>query len=275
MRSIPRFVSTDLYSGSFSYQWGQFSKTLLHSERHSPEKTFTRTTGFDLPDLAGKVVLDVGVGMGRHAGTVAKVGDIVIGIDLSFSVDVARENLQEFEHAHLVQADVFSLPFRDGVFDCIYSIGILHHTHDCRAAFLNLVPLLREDGQIGIWVYSQAKSKTEDRANRMWRSMTTRMPRKLLMSLCSAATAVSYAKSVPLVHPVLKYLLPRIVWDAVPIVSNRKRFSERWLDTFDWYSPRYQSRHTYPDVIHWFKEAGLTDINVTEKEVSVRGSRRN
>jgi hypothetical protein len=47
----------------------------------------------------------------------------------------------------------------------------------------------------------------------------------------------------------------------------------RWLDTFDWYSPRYQWKHTYEEVERWFEEAGLHQIERGPFAVSVRGTR--
>ena len=47
----------------------------------------------------------------------------------------------------------------------------------------------------------------------------------------------------------------------------------RWLDTFDWYSPKYQWKHTYEEVEGWFREAGLVEIHRGEFPVSVRGIR--
>jgi len=44
----------------------------------------------------------------------------------------------------------------------------------------------------------------------------------------------------------------------------------RWrvLDTFDWYSPRYQSWHTHHEVFGWFKENGLEQVEVLAPSVS-------
>ena len=34
----------------------------------------------------------------------------------------------------------------------------------------------------------------------------------------------------------------------------------RVCDTLDWYAPRYLSRHTRDEVLGWFAEAGLVDV---------------
>jgi len=45
----------------------------------------------------------------------------------------------------------------------------------------------------------------------------------------------------------------------------------RVLDTFDWYSPRYQWKHTYPEVRIWFETAGLEEITILPRPVAFRG----
>jgi hypothetical protein len=43
------------------------------------------------------------------------------------------------------------------------------------------------------------------------------------------------------------------------------------LDTFDWYSPLYQWKHTSPEVRGWFEEAGLGEVMELSFPVSFRG----
>lgn len=59
---------------------------------------------------------------------------------------------------------------------------------------------------------------------------------------------------------------------ALPICMHR---SWRWrvLDTFDLYSPKYQSYHTHYEVFRWFEEAGLEEIRVREPGISLIGRR--
>ncbi len=45
----------------------------------------------------------------------------------------------------------------------------------------------------------------------------------------------------------------------------------RVLDTFDWYSPWYQSKHTYEEVFRWFEDCGLEDLRVILQPISVSG----
>src|SRR3989442_9105030 len=45
----------------------------------------------------------------------------------------------------------------------------------------------------------------------------------------------------------------------------------RVLDTFDWYSAWYQSKHTYEQVFRWFESCGLEDLKVIDQPIAVQG----
>jgi SAM-dependent methyltransferase len=266
LRSIPRFVSSDQYAGNFSYQWNLFARTRTET---TPDR-FTKHTGLAPGDLAGKLVLEAGVGTGRFADVAERAGATVIGIDLSLSVEAARDNLRG-RNAHIVQASIFALPFAPETFDIVYSIGVLHHTPDCRKAFLALPPLARPGGTVAICVYGTPASSTALKAERFWRSITTRLPNRLLLALCAAGTAVGYLRSIPLVRPLLRWALPGFVYDCLPLQHYGRGFVVRTQKTFDHYSPKYQSRHTYPEVSGWFEEAGLQGIRILPHRISVLG----
>jgi len=265
VRGIPRFVPSDSYAGSFGYQWNQFARTQLDSVSGRPEsrEAFLQKTGLNLEDLSGKTVLDVGCGMGRFAEVVAEAGARLVGIDLSAAVDAAGPNLARFENAAVVQADVFALPFAPETFDVIYSIGVLHHTPNTRDAFLALPRLLKPGGRIAVWLYSSFLRWTL-LTSRLYRKVTTRLPKELLLKLCRVAGPLGAIERSGRAGMVLQWFLP---------VSGHPDPEWRILDTFDWYSPRYQWTHTDAEVEGWFRESGLTDLWHGSFPVSVRGTR--
>ena len=59
----------------------------------------------------------------------------------------------------------------------------------------------------------------------------------------------------------------------IPMAHHRER-SWRILDTFDWYSPWYQSKHTYEEVFRWFESCGLEDLRVIDQPIAVRNEFR-
>src|SRR5260370_11768583 len=86
-RGIPRFVASDGYAANFGFEWNLHNKTQLDTatERES-EETFHIKAGFEPRDVDGKLVLDVGCGMGRFTDGASRWGATVVGIDLTSAV---------------------------------------------------------------------------------------------------------------------------------------------------------------------------------------------
>jgi SAM-dependent methyltransferase len=262
---VPRFVDSELYVQNFGFEWNIHARTQLDSaSSDESDRTFRAKTGFTPEQLQGRRVLDVGCGMGRFSDVASRWGATVVGIDLSRAVDAAQRNIGGRENVNIAQANIFELPFREETFDFIFSIGVLHHTPSTKAAFDNLPKLLRRNGSIAIWIYTSYDG-FQWRFSDLYRRFTPRMSKRLLHRLAYAAVPLYYAHKVPVVGLLLRWLLP---------VSNHPKPEWRVLDTFDWYSPRYQWKHSYEEVFPWFEEHGLKDIRVLEVPVSLQGTRR-
>jgi len=205
--------------------------------------------------------------MGRYAEVVTRWEARVVGIDLSQAVEAAARNLADRE-AVIIQADVFSLPFRPRSFDLIYSLGVLHHTPSCEQAFKKLPGLLKPGGRIAIWLYSAYNPWY--RFSDLYRKVTRRMPPRLLHSLCYATVPLYHVHSMLRNVPVVGRAVSGMLRYVFPMSLNR---DPQWrvLDTFDWYSPWYQSKHTYEEVFRWFEDCGLEDLRVVLQPISVTG----
>ena len=191
-----------------------------------------------------------------------KYGGEIVGVDISYSIESAFDNLGLNPKAHFIQADILNLPFKEEIFDSVFSIGVLHHTPNTKKAFLKLTPFFKKRGEIAIWVY--ARLGFSSMISDFYRLFTTKIPLKMLYKLCEIF--------VPLIYffhrrgRLWRYLIP------IPISLH---LNPKWriLDTFDWYSPKYQWKHTSKEVERWFEEAGLKEITVLDLPVSIRAKR--
>ncbi|MGC1291043.1 MAG: class I SAM-dependent methyltransferase, partial [Candidatus Acidiferrales bacterium] len=268
---VMRFVDAEKYAGSFGFQWHKHAQTQLDGpDNTESEFDFRQRTGFTPDELRGKLVLDVGCGMGRFAEVASRWGATVVGVDLSTAAEVAARNLGDRNGVFFFQADAFALPFAPESFDVIYSLGVLHHTPDCERAFKGLVKFLKPGGTIAIWLYS-GYSKWY-RFSDIYRRLTSRLPAKTLHTLCYAA--------VPLYH--VYYGLRKIPFLGQPLsgffhhvfpFSLHRNPRARVIDTFDWYSPKFQSKHTYEEVFRWFETCKLGSLRVLHESISIRGTK--
>jgi SAM-dependent methyltransferase len=265
IRSVPRFVESDSYADAFSFEWNVHRTTQVDSQTGKTDSAdrLRKSLAFPLEQLQGKRVLDVGCGTGRFAEIVLKYGGTVVGVDLSLAVDAAYKNMGEHPRMHILQADVFRLPLRPESFDLIYSLGVLHHTPNCRKAFDQLPQYLKPSGTIAVTVYTGA-NKYYVAATDFWRRWTPRLPKQLLYKLCHVAVPLYYLYKIPGLRQVGMGIFP---------INMDPRWQWRVLDTFDCYSPTYQSFHSYPEVFEWFESAGLRDLRIVEPAVTVIGKK--
>ena len=270
LNGVFRFVDAEQYAGSFGFQWHVHARTQLDTaDSNRSDQDFRERTGFTPEDLAGKLVLDVGCGMGRFADIATRWGARVVGIDLSLACEVAARNLAD-RSATFLQADVFNLPFAPESFDVIYSIGVLHHTPNCERAFKALPGLLKPGGRVAIWLYSGYNKWY--RMSDVYRKVTRRLPPRLLHKLCYGVVPLYGVHQVLRKIPLVGRPASRALALAVPMAFHRDR-EWRILDTFDWYSPWYQSKHTYEEVFRWFESCGLENLRVINKPIAVQGQR--
>lgn len=269
VRGVFRFVDGQEYAASFGWQWHRYSKTQLDTTGGTiSDEAFRKRTGIHPEELTGKLVLDVGCGMGRFAEVATRWGARVVGIDLSAACEVAARNLNEREFVAL-QADVLNLPFAPESFDCIYSIGVLHHTPNCEQAFKSLPQYLKPGGTVAVWLYSGYNKWY--RFSDIYRKITKRTSPRTLNTFFSVAVPVLYHLDRGLrVVPLVGKPIAGIVHHVFP-VNLRPEPELRLLDTLDWYSPEYQSKHTYEEVFRWFEACGLEALTVGELTLGMRG----
>lgn len=155
---IPRFVNVKNYSDSFGMQWNLFSDTQMDSKSgiNISADRFWHATEWSREELKGKLILDIGCGTGRFAEVCLDAGATVICLDYASSVDTCRSNLIHFKNFHIIQADVFELPFLEYSFDYVYSLGVLQHTPDPKKAFLSLAKMISSKGKLCVDFYEKS-----------------------------------------------------------------------------------------------------------------------
>lgn len=267
VRGVPRFVESDDYTASFSVEWRVFSKVQFEAANaHGPMAGHTTewlqaNLDFPLEELRGLRVLDVGCGPGRFIDVALEHGATVVGVDYSLAIDSAFDNVGDKPRAHLLQGDLFRLPLKADQFDLVLSRGVLHHTPDPSRAFAAITPFVAPGGKLAIRVYSEAYRFG---INDWYRKFTKRMPKSLLLILCAYSIPWHYIVRIPVLGGALKHLLLHLDYPD---------WRWRYLDTFDYFSPRYQHYIDAFDAVQWYKRAGFTNIELTAWAGSFIGTR--
>jgi SAM-dependent methyltransferase len=106
--------------------------------------------------LQGKKVLEIGLGYGTLGQLLASKGPEYYGADIAAGpVAMMRRRLQALglpEDA-VQQASVLDLPYPEGTFDYVYSIGCLHHTGDLARGVSEIHRVLVPGGRAVVMLY--------------------------------------------------------------------------------------------------------------------------
>jgi SAM-dependent methyltransferase len=196
VRGIPRFGTPEKLEAdkaataeNFGWQWQHFVQSdELYADQFLGWIAPVRPEFFQ-----DKVVLEGGCGKGRHTQLAANWGARdVIGIDLSDAVETAFTATRTLENAHIVQADIYHLPFAR-VFDYAFSVGVLHHLPDPRAGFNSLAAKVKAGGYLSAWVYGAENNEWITRfVDPLREKFSSRIDRRVLLHLSKLPAAVMY-----------------------------------------------------------------------------------
>lgn len=208
VRGVPRFaelsrLETDkaATAANFGWQWQYFTqRDDLYNEQFlgwiAPVK----------PDFfKDKIVLEGGCGKGRHTQLAAEWGAReIIGVDLSAAVETAFSATRHLENAHIVQADIYKLPFAQQ-FDYAFSVGVLHHLPDPRGGFLSLAEKVVPGGHLSAWVYGAENNRWITRwVDPLRERLTSRMNQRTLLHLSKLPAAAVYVATKLIYGPLNK-----------------------------------------------------------------------
>lgn len=263
---IPRFVPDDVYASSFGYQWNRFRTEQLDSVNGttlSRDRVYGET-GWSTEWMRGKWILDAGCGAGRFLDVVSDTGAEVVGLDISRAIDAARENLGTRPRVHFVQASVYEMPFRDGVFDGVYCIGVIQHTPDPLASVRALPRVLKQGGRIAYTIYEKRRF-TRLYSKYLVRPLTTKLPQRMLLGAIRGTMPVLFpltevAFRIPVLGRAMRFAIPVANYVGERQLGLRQRYAWAVLDTFDMLAPRYDQPQTEDGVRSAMQAAGVGGI---------------
>tara|TARA_B100001059_G_C17834917_1_gene587352 strand:- start:320 stop:1306 length:987 start_codon:yes stop_codon:yes gene_type:complete len=279
-KGIPRFVPESNYADNFGMQWNHFRQTQLDSYSGLSISTdrFWLASNWSPDDLKDQWVLDVGCGAGRFAEVALKAGAKVVALDYSSAVDACYANLKQHSNLHVVQGDIYALPFMKEMFPFVYSLGVLQHTPDVAKAFAALPPMVQKGGQLCVDYYWK-RFRTMLHSKYLVRPFTKRMAQPKLFSLLRRwIPGMLFASQIlgrlPLIGQILRRVVP--VADYTNDYALTKQQLEEWalLDTFDMLAPQYDSPQTAKTARKWFEEVNFINVEVGHwAHLGARGSK--
>src|SRR5437899_4748985 len=215
--------------------------------------------------------------MGKYLKVVSDHARTVIGLDLSDAVLRARRETRDRPNVHLVQGDILSAPLQAGTMDFVFSVGVLHHTPDARAAFQASARLVKAGGFLAVWLYPQDPNQSRYARRVHWlqdevlRPVTCRLPPPLLRAFAAVLGRLTFVRDryAERYRASGSRLACNVALAAGALSGGTAPDPElaAFLN-FDWYSPQYRSYHTEEQVSGWFQEAGFEAATILPQRVS-------
>jgi SAM-dependent methyltransferase len=296
VEGVPLFAQEAGTDETFNFKWQLIGDSYGHEvhTRSTRQNWYLERFGFGTRDkllefLRGKaLVLDAGAGSGVDTAMFAESGTTVVAIDLSQRAALATyRHLGQLPNVHVLQADLSHLPFPVNVFDYISCDQVLHHTPDPTRSFAALVRHLRLGGDLALYVYNR-KGPIREFTDDYLRSHCMQMTAEECYQFCKAITLLGKALSNLKAEVVIPDDIPLLgikagqqdiqrffYWNVMKCFWNDDYdFMTNAIINFDWYHPRYASRHTPEEVGNWFEQHGLEIqlLNIIPSGIAVLGS---
>ena len=253
---------------AFGVEWSRFDQSLLSDEERQEifDQYFSlfpwRRVG---PDAVG---FDLGCGSGRWARLAAPRVRRLHCVDASpAALDVARRHLRDVPNCEFHLAQVDRMPFPDNSMDFGYSLGVLHHVPDTRAAIASSVRKLKPGAPFLAYLYYAFDNRPPWfrflwRASDTVRRVVARLPAKVRICVADVIALSVYWPCARMALVLERLGLRAHLW---PLSAYRRRsFYLMRTDALDRFGTRLEQRFTRTEIKEMLEAAGLTDVAFRE-----------
>lgn len=251
----------------FGDEWTRFDQSGMSDEEQTRifDKYFSIFPWAALPENA--VGFDLGCGSGRWAKLVAPRVGVLHCIDPSAAIEVARRNLSSLPNCDFHKAGVDNIPLGDRSMDFGYSLGVLHHIPDTRAALAACVAKLKPGAPFLVYLY-YALDNRPVWFRLLWqvsnsvRKIISRMPYGLRYAISQVIAGFVYW---PLARIAKLGETFGVNMANFPLYSYRDRsFYVMRTDALDRFGTRLEQRFTKAEIMAMMEYAGLERIRFSE-----------
>ena len=252
----------------FGEEWAAFDQTALDDAewRDLFAGYFSIFPWDDLPaDASG---FDLGCGSGRWArGVAPRVGTLHCIDPSAKALEVAKRMLGSQDNVQFHNAGVDEIPLADASQDFGYSLGVLHHIPDTKAAMQACVAKLKPGAPFLVYLYygfddRPAWFRAVWKLSDCVRRVISPMPFPLRKSITSIIATTVYW---PLARLALLGERMGLNIEGLPLSFYRDQsFYTMRTDALDRFGTRLEQRFTRPEIASMMQECGLGSIRFRE-----------
>ena len=216
-----------------------------------------------------KIGVDIGCGSGRWAKHIAPLVKELHCVDASKkALNVARNNLDSFDNCIFTHATTDTLRSLNQQFDFGYSLGVLHHIPDTKKALIDCIAVLKVGSPFLLYLYFAFDNKP------LWYKIIWKISEPIRFIISRSSFPVK--KFITLLIALLIYLpfsRLALICDKlgihsgnIPLSTYKKTsFYTMRTDALDRFGTRLELRFTKKEIHSMMIDAGLTDIEFSNK----------
>lgn len=280
---IPRLLDTadeaSHVAESFGFEWDRFHRGAFESDTvfgltaDQDRRSFFEGLDISPADLVGALVLDAGCGSGRLTVDLARRHPeaTFVALDINPAIEHVFRASLDLPNLHVVRGSVLSPPFRAGLFDYVWSNGVIHHTGDTRGAFDALAAKTRTGGRAYLWVYERKPSPLVALRRLLAPLRPHDWDRRVLYAFCWTVSVPTWL-AVKLLAPLRRSSRVRSS-SRLRVLTRDREMRELVLTWFDVLSPQHRDVFSEDEMEGWFREQGFTDLSRYWWPVGISGTR--
>lgn len=253
---------------SFGEEWSKFSQDVLSAEEH--QRLYQMYFGIfpwdELPK--GAAGFDMGCGSGRWAHlTAPKVGKLYCIDPSPSALAVSKRNLKDKSNVAFLNEGAYDCSLESGSMDFGYSLGVLHHIPDTKAAMASCVRMLKPNAPFLVYLYYRFDNKP------LWFKATWRLSNALRFVVAKIPepfkTAVTDVLAALLYFPLAKLCLGLeklgLNVENFPLSSYRySSFYSMRTDSRDRFGTPLEQRFTRAEIEEMMRACGLDRIEFSD-----------
>lgn len=232
-----------------------------------------------------KVILDTGCGLGYKAAWFAKLAPhaIVLGIDISDSINVAAEKYKEINNLFFFKGDIANTGIKQNSIDFTVCDQVIMHTEVPKDTFSHLSDITSSGGEFACYVYSK-KALPRELVDDYFRSATHQIPKEQMWEFSEQLTELGQRLSnlnisfespdIPLLG--IKggtYDIQRFIyWNFLKCFWKEEwGFDLSKSTNYDWYAPSNAKRFSKSEFLVMVTENDLSITYLHEEEACYSG----
>ncbi len=212
--------------------------------------------------------VDVGCGSGRWGNLVAPRVHLLHAIDASReALEVARQNCRDHSNVKFHHSSVDLLPFEPESLDFAYSLGVLHHVPDTRAAIKSVAKTLKRGAPFLTYLYYNFDNRPLGyrllwQLSELLRYVVSRSPHSVRYFLSQVLAGAVYFPLARLALIASGFGVDTRNW-PLDYYKDKSLYTMR-TDALDRFGTRLEQRFSRNEIREMLEEAGFSDIRFSE-----------